>query len=233
MFTIYSYINKPKDGASMSEIKLDNGYKLTRSGAFQAKGVEAALKEIAGNDQTITATELTQAKFSSDAKTAFFAKMLTTQMAGNSFEITESSVSDLEDKMETAWEKEQTQATPAPEPTQTKKETTESSKPEKSSNMITRFFTVKGKSTDDIKIEGLKSMLLLGAIGILGGPAGIIAGVGLGIVLTVGKLIAKEIKDPEPIQKPQISASEEILPLIDDHNKKHGNRFEVKELPRE
>ncbi|MEI7942521.1 MAG: hypothetical protein WCH76_05045 [Candidatus Riflemargulisbacteria bacterium] len=101
----------------MDNITLDNGYKLTRSGEFQVKGLESTLKKIAGKDKTITADELQQASFSTDNKTSFFVKMLTTQMAGHSFEINETSVSELEDKMENAWKDEQSKATTSTEPT--------------------------------------------------------------------------------------------------------------------
>lgn len=215
----------------MDNITLDNGYKLTRSGEFQAKGMKSTLNKIAGEDGTLDVKDITKLNTTNDTKTAFFAKFINnSNYIGKT--ITSIDVNDLEDKMEKAWKKEQTQATPAPEPTKTIKETPKPIKPEKSSNIISSFFTVKGKSTDDIKIEGLKSMLILGAIGILGGPIGIIAGVGLGIALTAGKLIAKEIKDPEPINKPTITFDDEDLKdQAKAHDAKRGNRFDEKYVP--
>jgi hypothetical protein len=239
----------------MSEIKLDNGYKLTRSGAFQAKGVEAALKEIAGNDQIITATELTQANFSSDAKTAFFAKMLTTQMAGNPFEITESSVSDLEDKMEKAWAIDKNKPTSSPSATQnvgrptviatpkaeaTKKTTKSEEKGffmEQIDSMkkafTIDFYTNVRKSESDIREEGWGAIKAFTIIGAIGGPIGMIAGAGLGIAATAIKLMVKEFVAPEPINKPTITFDDEDLKdQAKAHDAKRGNRFDEKYVPK-
>ncbi len=206
----------------MSEITLNTGYKLTREGAFQLKGLEKTLQTIAGKDKTITADELASAKFSSDEKTQFFVKMLSQNIGKEGFQITTANVEELEAKMEKAF-------TNQTKPSETKKvedKKEAKAEPTKSSNFISKFFSVKEKSKDDIKIEGLKTMLLFGALGILAGPAGVFYGIALGIALTAGKMMAKDIVDPE--EKPTITLPPDLYKLGKEYDNSRGNHFNEK-----
>jgi hypothetical protein len=223
----------------MNEITLNTGSMLTRRGAFQLKGLESTLRQLDKNgDGTISAEELKSVSFSSDAKTQV---LLGTLSSG--FEISTAKIKELEEKMEAAYkaQKQKKETTNInkpnkPKPNETMQKSSRgffsrvkeiATKPVK---VVSNYFKVKGKSKDDIKIEGLKSMLLLGALGLFAGPAGLFVGVASGIALTAGKMMAKDIIDPEPIRKPRITFhGEELRPAYEQakrHDAARGNHFQ-------
>ncbi|MDD4527692.1 MAG: EF-hand domain-containing protein [Candidatus Margulisbacteria bacterium] len=239
----------------MSNITLDNG--IFKTGAFQLKGIQSTLKKIdTDGNGTITREEFFAANFSTtDAKTQALKTALTDIFIAGppaGFQITPANIKSLESKMEDAWKADhakktlaasQASQTEAPttkiantENNAVKAKNTETTKPEKSSNFLSRFFSVKNKSTDDVKVEGFKSMLLFGAIGILAGPVGIVVGISIGVALTAGKLMAKEIKYPESIKRPTISFRgpelNEAYKSAKALDKMNGNHFHETYIPK-
>lgn len=237
----------------MDNITLDNGYKLTRSGEFQAKGMKSTLNKIAGEDGTLDVKDITKLNTTNDTKTAFFAKFINnSNYIGKT--ITSIDVNDLEDKMEKAWAIEKNKPTSSPSATQNVGRPTVTATPKaEATKKITKseekgffmeqidsmkkaftidFYTNVRKSESDIREEGWGAIKAFTIIGAIGGPIGMIAGAGLGIAATAIKLMVKEFVAPEPINKPTITFDDEYLKdQAKAHDAKRGNRFDEKYVP--